>query len=80
MNEAPYNYGLDDVNVKSLTIRGHMGYNTVSWRQCIALAEAGILDLKSIISHHLPLDQFDEGFQLSIRQEATKVILTPIEN
>ena len=79
MNDRPYGYGFDDVNVKSLTIRGHMGYNTVSWRQCIALAEAGILDLKSIISHHLPLDEFDKGFQLSIRQEATKVILTPIE-
>ncbi len=56
-----------------------MGYNTVSWRQCIALAEAGILDLKSIISHHMPLDEFDKGFQITISQEATKVILTPIE-
>lgn len=79
MNESPYGYGLDEVNVKSLVIRGHMGYNTVSWRQCISLAEAGILDLKSIISHHMPLDEYDKGFQLSIKQEATKVILTPIE-
>lgn len=79
MNEAPYGYGLDDVNVKSLTIRGHMGYNTVSWRQCISLAEAGILNLKSIISHHMPLSDYDKGFQLSIKQVATKVILTPIE-
>ena len=62
-----------------MIIRGHMGYNTVSWRQSIALAEAGILDLKSIISHHMPLDEFDRGFKLSLSQEATKVILTPIE-
>lgn len=79
MNDKPYGYGLDDVNVKSMIIRGHMGYNTVSWRQSIALAKAGILDLKSIISHHIPLDEFDKGFQLSLSQEATKVILTPIE-
>lgn len=79
MNDKPYNYGMDEVNVKSLIIRGHMGYNTVSWRQSIALAEAGILDLKSLISHHMPLNEFDRGFQLSLKQEATKVILTPIE-
>lgn len=77
MDERPYSEGLDIANVKSLTIRGHMGYNTVSWRQCIALAKAGILDLKSIISHHLPLEEYDLGFQLSIAQEATKVILEP---
>ena len=79
MNDAPYGYGMNHLNEKSLIIRGHMGYNTVSWRQCIALAEAGILDLKSIISHHMPLDEFDKGFQITISQEATKVILTPIE-
>lgn len=79
MNDKPYGYGLDSVNVKSMIIRGHMGYNTVSWRQSIALAEAEILDLKSIISHHMPLDEFDRGFKLSLSQEATKVILTPIE-
>ena len=79
MNDAPYGYGLNDVNVKSITIRGHMGYNTISWRNNISLAAAGILDLKSIISHRMPLSDFNRGFELTISQEATKVILTPIE-
>ncbi len=79
MNDSPYGYGMNDVNVKSLTIRGHMGYNTVSWRNCISLAAAGILDLHTIISHQMPLSDFDKGFELTIKQEATKVILIPSE-
>jgi threonine dehydrogenase-like Zn-dependent dehydrogenase len=77
MNIDPLNFGINLLTEKSIILRGHMGYNTESWRACIALAKTGRLDLKSIISCHLPLEKYDEGFQRIIRKDAIKVILEP---
>lgn len=77
MNDNPYNYGMNEVNVKSIDIVGHMGYNTTSWRNVISLASAGLLDLKSIITHQLPLSRIKEGFDLLKNQEAIKIVIDP---
>ena len=74
-NSKPYQNSFDKITSKSITIRGHMGYNPESWRRSIALANAGMLDLKSCISHTLPLEQFREGFELMKSQKASKVRL-----
>lgn len=74
-NSKPYGTSMDRITSKSITLRGHMGYNPESWRRCIALAAAGMLDLKSCISHTMMLDRFREGFELMKSQEASKVRL-----
>lgn len=73
----PYNYNMMPIQNKSVTFRGHMGYNAESWRNSMAMAEAGLLDLKSLATHILPLEQFAEGFELLKKQEAAKVVLIP---
>jgi len=77
MNDEPLNFGINLLTEKSVTLRGHMGYNTESWRACIALAKVGKLDLKTVISCHLPIEEYEEGFQRIIRKDAIKVILEP---
>lgn len=77
LNGRPYNESLNPVTMKSITIYGHNGYNTESWRNCIALAAAGILELKPLITRIQPLEEFRDGFEAYKRQEATKIILVP---
>ncbi len=75
--EIPYNYSLNDFTMKSVTLRGHMGYNTESWINCIKLAASGQLDLKSIITCELPMSEYDKGFSMVRSGEAAKVVLIP---
>lgn len=77
LNGRPYNESLNPITMKSVTIYGHNGYNTECWNNCIALAAAGILDLKSLITRIQPLEEFRDGFESYKRQEATKIILVP---
>ena len=62
---------------KAITMRGHMGYDTTSWLQSMRLLEAGMIDVKSEITHELPLEQWREGMELMRTQEAIKVVLHP---
>lgn len=77
MSSVPYNCSLDSFALKNIRIMGHMGYNQESWRNCLALAECGKLDLKSIITCELPLEEYHKGFEMSRKQEAAKVVLIP---
>jgi len=70
---------MDTVALRAITIKGHMGYDTVSWRNCLSLLEKGILDAKSMITHRLPLSDWKKGFELMMSRAGCKVILTPEE-
>jgi threonine dehydrogenase-like Zn-dependent dehydrogenase len=76
-DEHPLDYSLDDVIGKAITIKGHFGYDWVSWRNVMNLWKAGKFSLKTAISHKLSISQFDEALELLRRKEAIKVILYP---
>lgn len=77
MNDSPYDHGLNILNVKSVDIKGHMGYNTTSWRNVISLAATGKLDLVSMVTHRLPLSKIKDGFKLLKDQSAIKILIDP---
>ncbi len=76
-SDKPVGAGINAISLKSVRIFGHMGYDTECWKNCIRLAEAGKLDLDTIVTHQLPLDQWEEGFKKSIDGSAGKVVLIP---
>jgi threonine dehydrogenase-like Zn-dependent dehydrogenase len=78
-DENPVNFSLDPILDKNISIKGHFGYDYISWKNVIKLTEKGLLDLKSMISHTLPLSRWKEGFDLLRNQKAIKVILIPEE-
>ena len=75
INDAPYGFGLDDITLRSIELIGHMGYNTISWRNTINLARAGKLDLTSIVTHTVSLDECAHGLDMMVSREAGKVIV-----
>lgn len=75
IGDTPYGYGLDDITLRSIELIGHMGYNTISWRNTINLAREGKLDLTSIVTHTVSLEECAYGFDLMVSREAGKVIV-----
>jgi threonine dehydrogenase-like Zn-dependent dehydrogenase len=66
---------LNILTMKSIQWRGHVGYTAESWRNCIALARSGKLDLGSVITKKIKLEQYEEGFHMMENQAAAKVVI-----
>jgi threonine 3-dehydrogenase len=67
----------EDVIMKGLRLHGIFGrriYET--WEQTQALLRGG-LDVSPIITHRLPLDEWDKAFDLIASRHAGKVVLLP---
>jgi len=62
-----------EIDVLGLTGR----YMFSTWDRVQRLVTRGLVDLKAVITHQLPLEKAEEGFQLLLKGEASKIILTP---
>lgn len=61
---------------KGLTVLGINGRRMFeTWYETQALVRSGRVDLRPIITHILPLDQFDRAFELMHSGEAAKIVL-----
>lgn len=63
---------------KGATVQGITGrkmYET--WRQTSGLIHSGQVDVAPIITHTLPLENFQEGFELMVSGKCGKVVLLP---
>lgn len=73
----PYNTSLDPIIDKAIALKGHFGYDWVSWRNVMNLVQAGKWDLKGMISHRMPVTEFRKAFDLVRSRESIKIILYP---
>ena len=56
---------------------GAYSYDAQTWSRVISLLDSDLLDVEAMITHKLPLEKAEEGFQLAISKEAAKVVFTP---
>ncbi len=61
---------------KDLTILGSMALN-YTFNEAIALLEAGAVEVSSLVSHKLPLDDFTDALALAGSRDAVKVQVMP---
>jgi threonine 3-dehydrogenase len=63
---------------KGATIYGVSGRKMFeTWYQTRGLIQSGQVDISPIISHHLPLEDYERAFELMLNGEADKVALYP---
>jgi threonine dehydrogenase-like Zn-dependent dehydrogenase len=74
---APPRFSLDLLPEKGMELKGHYGYDWVSWTNCIRLMRKGALEMQPLISHTLELQRWKEGFDLTRSRQGIKVILQP---
>jgi len=56
---------------------GAYTYDAQTWSRVITLLASDLLNVEAMITHKLPLNKAEEGFQLAINKEAAKVVFTP---
>jgi threonine 3-dehydrogenase len=67
----------NEIVFKGVTIHGITGrrmYRT--WEQTAGLLESGLVDLSKLITHRLPLEDFEEGFELMKSGNCGKVVFS----
>ncbi len=68
----------NDVVFKGITVQGITGRLMFkTWQQVSNLLASGRVDVKPMITHHFPLEDFEKGFDLMIKGECGKVVLHP---
>ncbi|WP_339145872.1 MULTISPECIES: L-threonine 3-dehydrogenase [unclassified Sutcliffiella] len=68
----------NDIVFKGVTVQGITGRKMYStWQQVSSLLKSGQVDVKPMITHHFPLEDFEKGFDLMISGQCGKVVLHP---
>jgi L-iditol 2-dehydrogenase len=65
---------LNKVVMKELTLVGSYGYVWSSWRRSIRLLSEGTIKAEALISHEVPLTQFERAFRITQDGTAAKVV------
>ena len=71
--EIPYRQAM----FRALTISFSYSSKFTSWERTLSLFERGAIQPSQFITHVLPLDDWEKGFNLSRSGEAVKVVLEP---
>jgi L-iditol 2-dehydrogenase len=48
-----------------------------TYPRAIQLVESGKVDVRSMVSHRFPLDQFQQAFEVAAKREGLKVVINP---
>ncbi len=74
---AKVSIDFEKVAYKELEVTGGLGQRRPAWLRALALMESGSVRPEKLISHELPLSDWQHGFDLLERQEGIKVLLRP---
>lgn len=74
----PVGFSLDPLISKAVTMNFTFSHNWDVWEACLTLMDKKAVNLEKFITHELPLDRWEEGFELIESKKAVKVLLTPI--
>ena len=67
----------ETISMKELKVTGALGQRRVSWQRAIRLIVEEKLGLAPLISHVMPLRQWQEAFDMCRRREGLKILLVP---
>ena len=73
----PFNYSLDPLVQKNVTLQGSFSHNWPIWEKVLSLLATGRLDVKPIIGGIWPLEQWHEAFNAMHSGKVVKSILKP---
>lgn len=74
---APFEVDFATIAYKELKVTGSLGQKWTAWERALALLAEGKVVTRPLISHVLPLSQWERGFELFESKEGMKVVLTP---
>ncbi|GIK38385.1 MAG: alcohol dehydrogenase catalytic domain-containing protein [Chloroflexota bacterium] len=75
----PIAWDLEQVCYKELKVSGSNATVPSAWRKAVALLANGQVQVGPLISHVLPISEWQHAFNLFEQRQGHKIILTPIE-
>lgn len=76
--KTPFNFSLDPLVQKNVTLQGSFSHHWSIWEKVIALLANGKLDVRPIIGGIWDISQWHEAFEKMHRRDIVKSILKPI--
>ncbi len=73
----PVEINLDSIVEGELDVKGSWGTVWTSWRRALSLLSSGKIKILPLITSKLPLERWQDGFNLIEERKALKVLLTP---
>jgi L-iditol 2-dehydrogenase len=73
----PFNYSLDPLVQKAVTLQGSFSHNWQTWEKVISLLDCGKIDLDLILTRVAPLTEWRELFEAMHSGEIVKGVLKP---
>jgi L-iditol 2-dehydrogenase len=68
---------MDQIAFKQLKMTGSVGYTVGTWVRMLEILEHKKITIGDLITHKLPLDRWQEGFEACEKRSAIKVLLHP---
>ena len=73
----PVEIDFEQIAYKELQVSGGVGQRRPAWQRALKLMEMGAIPNEKLISHQLPLAEWDKAFDMAERQEGIKLLLRP---
>jgi L-iditol 2-dehydrogenase len=73
----PASFQFSLIEKKNLTVQGSFSHNWQIWEKAISLVERKKVDLASILSHKVSLEDWNSGFDLAESRAGVKVLIKP---
>jgi len=65
------------IHYQELTLTGSHHFTPFTFQRALKLLEHGLVQVKPLITHRLPLEQTQEGFDIVAGQRGLKVVIFP---
>ncbi len=72
-----YNFSLDPLVHKSVTLQGIFSHNWDMWEKVVSMLASGVLNLEPLKVQRLPIERWQEGFEGMCESRLIKAVIEP---
>jgi L-iditol 2-dehydrogenase len=73
----PFELDFSLIAYKEMQVTGSIGQHWTSWQRALSLMAQGQVDMECLVSHTLPLAEWEEAFRMFEARQGLKIVLEP---
>ena len=75
----PIKFDIDQIIFKEIPIRGGFATIPSSWKRALRMMELGQVKTAPLVSHTLPISDWEKAFEIFNQKTGLKIVLTPVD-
>ncbi|MBM3215801.1 zinc-binding dehydrogenase [Candidatus Poribacteria bacterium] len=76
-NRDPLGISLDPIVAKAVRLQGTYSHTWQTWENVLSLLETGAVNMKAMVTHILPITEWEHAFEAAEERHAVKAVLHP---